>query len=119
MIYILETELNKNKSIFFALTKIYGINLVTSIKICNRLGFSKNLKIKNLTNKQIKNLIFFIDNLDININNNLKKIKNLKIKNLISIKSYRGLRRLKKFPVRGQRTRSNANTAKKLNFKKI
>ena len=36
MIYILETELNKNKSIFFALTKIYGINLVTSIKICNK-----------------------------------------------------------------------------------
>ena len=111
MVYILETELNKNKSIFFALTKIYGINFNTSVFICKNLGFSKNLKIKNLTNKQIKNIIYLI--------NNLKKIKTIKIENLISIKSYRGLRRLKRFPVRGQRTRSNANTAKKLNFKKF
>ena len=119
MVYILETELNKNKSIFFALTKIYGINFNTSVSICKKLGFSKNLKIKNLTNKQIKNIVYLITNSNINLNNNLKKIKTIKIENLIFIKSYRGLRRLKRFPVRGQRTRSNANTAKKLNFKKF
>ena len=119
MAYILETELNKNKSIFFALTKIYGINLNTSIIICKKLGFSKNLKIKNLTDKQEKKIIFITNRLNININNKLKKLKTIQVKNLISMKSYRGLRRLKRFPVRGQRTRSNASTAKKLNFKKI
>ena len=119
MVYILETNLSKNKPIFFALTKIYGININTSISICKKLGFSKNLKIKNLTDKQLKNITSFVNNLELNINNDLKKLQTVKIKNLISIKSYRGLRRLKKFPVRGQRTRSNASTAKKLNFKKI
>ena len=118
MIYLLETELKKNKSIFFALTKIYGINCNTSEKICKKLGFSKNLKVKNLKNKQIKNLISIINDSNIMINNDLKKLKSVKIEKLIFIKSYKGLRRLKKFPVRGQRTRSNANTAKKLNSKK-
>ena len=118
MIYLLETELKKNKSIFFALTKIYGISHNTSEKICKKLGFSKNLKVNKLKNMQIKNIVSLANGLDIIINNDLKKSKTVKINKLISIKSYRGLRRLKKFPVRGQRTRSNANTAKKLNFKK-
>jgi len=118
MVYILETDLNKNKPIFFALTKIYGININTSTLLCQKLGFSKNLKIKNLTDKQLKNITFLVNSLNLNTSSDLKKLRTVKIKKLISIKSYRGLRRLKKFPVRGQRTRSNANTAKKLNFKK-
>jgi ribosomal protein S13 len=38
-------------------------------------------------------------------------------KDLSNIKSYKDLRKLKGFPVRGQRTRSNAKTAKKINSK--
>ena len=36
------------------------------------------------------------------------------LKTLIEIKSYKGLRRLSNLPVRGQRTHTNAKTAKRL-----
>ena len=39
----------------------------------------------------------------------------LTLKKLISIKSYRGLRKSRGFPVRGQRTHTNAKSASKLN----
>jgi ribosomal protein S13 len=51
--------------------------------------------------------------LNIKLSGDLKKIKTLNIKRLISIKS-RGLRMFQGFPVRGQRTHSNARTAKNL-----
>jgi small subunit ribosomal protein S13 len=54
-----------------------------------------------------------IDSLDLTLNNELKKLKSLTLKNLIQIKSYRGLRRVRGLPVRGQRTHTNAKSARK------
>ena len=113
MLYILETNLQDSKPIYITLTKIYGIGKATSFIICKKLGFSLNLKTKDLTQDQIVGLIKLIDSLDLIYNNDLKKLKSLAIKNLVSIKSYRGLRRLKGFPVRGQRTHTNAKTSKR------
>ena len=39
----------------------------------------------------------------------------LALKKLIDIKSYRGVRRNRGYPVRGQRTHTNAKSANKLN----
>jgi small subunit ribosomal protein S13 len=52
--------------------------------------------------------------LGFNIASDLKKSKLLNSKKLISIKSYKGLRRNQGLPVRGQRTHTNAKTAKKI-----
>ena len=114
MIYILETKLPENKSVFFALTKIYGIGKNTAFLICKKLGFSINLKVKELTQEQVSEILQTVESLDLTLNNELKKFKSLSLKKLISIKSYRGLRRKKGFPVRGQRTHTNAKTAKKI-----
>ena len=113
MLYILETKLPENKSIFFALTKVYGIGKTTSFLICKKLGFSINFKVKDLTKDQIFEILKITNSLNLILNNDLKKLKTLTIKNLINIKSYRGLRRIKGFPVRGQRTHSNAKSARK------
>lgn len=113
MLYILETKLSENKSIFFALTKVYGIGKTTSFLICKKLGFSINLKVKNLTQDQVLELLKIISSLNLILNNDLKKLKTLTIKNLINIKSYRGLRQIKGLPVRGQRTHTNAKSARK------
>ena len=113
MIYVLNTKLNENKSIFFSLTGIFGIGQSKSFEICKKLGFSKNLILKEMTPNQINSLISFISKSKIIINKDLKKMKALRIKHLISIKSYRGLRLKQKLPVRGQRTHTNAKTAKK------
>lgn len=113
MIYIFESSIPDEKSVGFALTYLYGINKSTSFSICKKLGFSKNLKVKNLSDDQINELTQILESLDILIGNNLKKSKQLNFKKLISIKSYRGLRKTYGLPVRGQRTHTNARTARK------
>lgn len=113
MLYFLETNLPENKSVFFALTYVYGIGKNTAFHICKKLGFSINLKIKDLTQEQTVEMLQIIDSLDLVLNNELKKLRSLSLKNLIQIKSYRGLRRVRGLPVRGQRTHTNAKSARK------
>lgn len=113
MLYLLETKLRENKSVFFALTNVYGIGKNTAFLICKKLGFSVNLKTKDLTQEQIEELLQLVDSLNLTLNNELKKLRSLNLKTLISIKSYRGLRRVRGLPVRGQRTHTNAKSSRK------
>jgi small subunit ribosomal protein S13 len=113
MLFLFESNVPESKSVFFALTYIYGIGKTNSILICKKLGFSKNLKVKLLSKDQITQLIRVVELTNLDLSSNLKKIKLLTTKKLVSIKSYRGLRRLQGFPVRGQRTHSNAKTSRK------
>jgi len=113
MLYLLETKLPENKSVFFALSNIYGIGRNTAFLICKKLGFSVNFKIKDLTQEQVTEILQLVDSLNLTLNNELKKSKSLRLKTLTSIRSYRGLRRVRGLPVRGQRTHTNANSSKK------
>ncbi len=113
MLYIFETELNTNKPVFIALQQIFGIGVFTSEKICNSLGFSINYKIKDLTKYQYFLLLKRIDDLDLLLSSDLKKKITLNNSRYISIKSYRGLRKLQGLPIRGQRTHTNAKTARR------
>ena len=113
MIYLFESELSENKSIFFVLSYIYGIGKFNSSLICKKLGFAKNIKIENLSREQLNKLIHIIESLNIELGSDLKKLNLIKLKRLISIKSYKGLRRNQGLPVRGQRTHTNAKTARK------
>ena len=115
MIYFLETKLNEKKPVFVVLKNIYGIGINQSIFFCKQLGISKNYKLKNLSKFQLKKLNFFIKISKLKINVDLIKQKRNFLKLLIDIKCYKGIRKTKGFPVRGQRTRSNSKTAKKLN----
>ena len=114
MIYILETELPENKSIYFSLTKIFGIGKFQSDLICKKIGLSHNSKLSELTSNQIIKLIKLIENSSILINSNLRKYKITLINKLIQIKTYKGIRRLRGLPVRGQRTHTNAKTASRI-----
>ena len=113
MVYLFESEVPENKSVFFALTHIYGIGKVNSFLICKRLGFCRNLKIKDLSKDQLNKLSKVVESLNIKLGSELKKLNILNIKKLISIKSYRGLRKIQGLPIRGQRTHTNARTSRK------
>ena len=113
MIYIFETEILNSKNIQFSLQKIYGLGNYQTKLLCKKLGFINNFKTLNLTNEQITKLIKLIENSNFKITTDLKKEHILTLKNLVEIKSYKGLRRLRGLPVRGQRTHTNAKTAKK------
>jgi small subunit ribosomal protein S13 len=113
MVYLLETELKESKSVFLALKNVYGIGKSRSFFICKQLGFGFNLKINELSDDQISKLLKLIESSNFIITSDLKKLKQLITKKLVAIKSYRGLRRINGFPVRGQRTHTNAKTAKR------
>lgn len=113
MIYILESKLPDNKSIYYALKYVYGVGSSKSFLICKKLGFLPSLKVKNLSSTQIAQILKLVEFLNFPVATELKRLKLLKTQLLINIKSYRGLRRKEGFPVRGQRTHTNAKTAKK------
>jgi len=112
MIYLFETELPENKLVFLSIMYIYGLGKVSSLLVCKRLGFSKSLRMKDLSKDQLNKLIKTIESLNKKLAGVLKKSKLLSMQKLVSIKSYKGLRKLRGLPVRG-RTRTNAKTARK------
>ena len=116
MAFILETEISEKKTVKYALQKVFGIGKKNTKIICYRLGFSNNFKVRDMSKEQILSLIKLIENSTLLINNDLRKKNSTLLKTSIEIKSYRGLRRLNNLPVRGQRTHTNAKTAKR--FKK-
>ena len=112
MIYFLETDISFKKSVYISIKEVYGIGKKTAILVCKKAGLSKNLKTFELSNKQIVKIVKIIEDSNIIINTALKKQNDLFFKHLIDIKSYKGLRRLKGLPVRGQRTHTNAKTVR-------
>lgn len=112
MIYFLETEIPNNKKINKSLKSVYGLGKKQSNIICKKLGIIKTTKTSNLSNKHINKMSQYVVDSNLLITNNLKKEKSLIFQQLINIKSVRGLRKLKGLPVRGQRTHTNAKTAK-------
>lgn len=91
---------NKTISSFYSK---FGINLKKSPKFLKESAFNKinNLLKKSLVGKKLQKNIS----------------KNLEFSMLL--KTYKGMRHKLKYPVRGQRTHTNAKTKKKFIFKKI
>lgn len=115
--YILDTKLKDNEIMTIGLTGVYGIGFNTSFKICKKLGLSRNITADQLSKNHLSSLIHILNKeYKLKVSNELKKIESFRLQKLISIKTYRGLRRVKGLPVRGQRTHTNAKTAKKHRF---
>lgn len=115
--HIFESELPENKRVLIALRKIYGLNQYNTKKIIRKTGISSNFKLKIITNEQVSALVRIINSLDIKVSTDLKKHKFLIFKRILDLKSVKSIRLNKGLPVRGQRTHTNAKTArKKLHF---
>ena len=93
------------------LTRIYGIGRATSRKILKELNIEPQVKIAELTEKQITIISKTIEKQSI-IEGELRRKVSLGIKRLMEIGCYRGLRHRKGLPVRGQSTKTNARTRK-------
>jgi len=81
MLYLLETELKETKPVFISLNSIFGVGKYYSLTFCKKLGFSKNFKVSELTEKQKLNLARLIESSKLYINSELKRflIKKKKI----------------------------------------
>lgn len=112
MIRIAGVDLPETKSIKIALTSIYGIGRTLSNEILASLEINPETKTKFLTDKEVSGLREKIEK-KYTTESDLKRLIALNIKRLIEINCYRGRRHIQGLPVRGQRTKTNAQTRKK------
>ena len=101
-------DLPNEKSIWIALTSIYGIGQQLSKEILTNAKIDMKKKAKDLTDDEVASIRKEIDKYM--VEGDLRREVALNIKNKMEIGSYQGLRHKKGLPVRGQRTRTNART---------
>ena len=101
-------DLPNEKSIWIALTSIYGIGQKLSKDILTNANIDMKKKAKDLTDDEVASIRKEIDKYM--VEGDLRREVALNIKNKMEIGSYQGLRHKKGLPCRGQRTRTNART---------
>jgi small subunit ribosomal protein S13 len=104
-------DLPRTKRVEIGLTYIYGIGRHRSNEILTAAGVSPEVRIKDLSEEDVRNISRVIEEQG-GVEGDLRKEISMNIKRLIEIGSYRGARHRRNLPLRGQRTRTNARTRK-------
>ena len=112
MVYILNKNLQDSQKIRIALQGIYGVGSFLSHQICDQLGFSQKALVKDLTSFQKDQLVRIFQNYYFS-GSELQRMVDHDIKRFITIGCYRGFRHAASLPVRGQRTKTNAQTRRR------
>ena len=99
------------KQIEIALTYIYGIGLPLSRKILAEAKINPSIRASELSVEEINKLKEIIEKKH-KVEGDLRREVMMNIKRLKDIGTWRGLRHIKKLPVRGQRTRTNTRTVR-------
>lgn len=116
MLHLSDKNFLTNKQVLYSLTNIFGINRWNAYYICQNTGINPTVRINTLNKTQIYKIVNYI-NQKVEINQDLKNKINDFLKLLHELKTYRGLRNWHGLPVRGQRTKTNSKTKKKLKHK--
>ena len=107
---ILGITVPNEKRLEIGLTVIYGIGIPSARKILDKVGIDRGKKAKDLTADEENKIREIVEKTP--IEGNLKREISANIKRLKDIKSYRGVRHMKRLPVRGQRTKTNSRTVR-------
>ena len=107
---ILGITIPGEKHLDVGLTILYGVGTSRARKILDTVGIAYNVKSKDLSPDDENKIRKEVEILK--IEGNLKREISTNIKRLKDIKTYRGVRHLRRMPVRGQRTKTNARTRK-------
>ena len=100
------------KRVIISLTYVYGIGPTTAKKILDETKINPDTRVKDLSEADLAKIREQLSEMHILVEGEKKRVVSNNIKRLQEIKSYRGLRRRRGLPTRGQRTRSNARTRK-------
>ena len=111
MARIAGVDLPREKRVEIGLTYIYGIGRVSSVKILDKAGVNPDIRVRDLTDDDVKAISAVIDE-EYLVEGDLRREIALNIKRLQEIGCYRGIRHRKGLPVRGQKTKTNARTRK-------
>lgn len=108
---VVGVDIPEKKSIWIALTYVYGIGKHTSKKVLEEAKVEPMKKAGALTEDELSRITQVIDR-NFVIGGQLRRQVVQNIERLRRIGCYRGIRHKRNLPVRGQRTRSNARTRK-------
>ena len=100
-----------NKRLVISLTYIYGIGLTAAKKICKSTQLSEDKRVKDLDDQELVRLRTEIEK-NFQVEGDLRREVSLNVKKKKDLRTYQGLRHIRKLPVRGQNTHSNARTRK-------
>ncbi|MCL5431764.1 MAG: 30S ribosomal protein S13 [Patescibacteria group bacterium] len=101
-------DLNNDKRVDIALTRLYGVGRSNVVGILKIAGIDPAKRVKDLTEEEVNQLQKAVDT--VKVEGDLRGEVAGNITTLKQIGSYRGSRHSKNLPGRGQRTRSNART---------
>jgi small subunit ribosomal protein S13 len=107
---ILGITIPNEKRLEIGLTVLFGIGIPSARKILDQVGISHGKKAKDLTEEEENKIRAIVES--ITIEGNLKREVAANIKRLKDIKTYRGIRHMKRLPVHGQRTKTNSRTVR-------
>ncbi|MFN2115159.1 MAG: 30S ribosomal protein S13 [Anaerolineae bacterium] len=109
MARIAGVDLPRDKRSVIALTYIFGVGRSKSEQILDHTGIDGNVRIKDLTEDEVRRLRAYIDE-NLKVEGDLRREEQQNVKRLQEIGCYRGIRHRRNLPVRGQRTRTNARS---------
>ena len=112
MVYILNRTFPPNKKCAVALNKIFGLGFPLIHQICDQLGLSPQLQLKQLNATQIDRLTRCVSQ-NYLIETDLKEVVKKNKERFITTSAYRGFRYIEGLPCRGQRTHGNAQSARR------
>ena len=112
MARIAGVNIPKGKRLVIALTYIYGIGPTTANRICKQVGVDLTTRTHQVSEEVLAKLRSYIEKEKMTLEGDLRRKISADIKRLVDLGCYRGIRHVKKLPVRGQRTHTNAKTRK-------
>lgn len=97
-----------DKRLEIALTSLYGVGRARAKTVLTDLGIDWGKRAKDLSAQEEASIREIIEKFT--LEGELKRQVSANIRRLKDIKAHRGVRHLKKLPVRGQRTKTNSRT---------
>lgn len=100
-----------NKKLSIALGYIYGVGRSNALVVLEATKIDKEKRAKDLTPEEVNKLQSFLEK-NYKIEGELRQVIKQNVNRLRDIKAYRGVRHMRKLPVRGQRTKTNSRTVR-------
>ncbi len=107
---ILGITVPNNKHLYIGLTSLYGIGVSRARSILKEANIDPDIKADTLTIEEENTIRKIIETMS--IEGSLKREVASNIKRLKDIKAYRGIRHMRRLPVKGQRTKTNSRTVR-------
>ncbi len=107
---ILGITIPNEKRLDIGLTSLFGVGTATALKVLKQVKVAPSTKSKDLSIEQENAIRKLIE--EMTIEGNLKREVAANVKRLKDIKCYRGVRHMRRLPVKGQRTKTNSRTVR-------